>query len=182
MPCCAERAASLNPVGISLHQPWPGRRLKHRPGRRISCAQGAADDESSVLRACRVDRGQLRDVRVTDRPSDCLRLAGFAARECREIATALHLHLPAALITGLAEHGIRTLGDIRSAGGLSRIEGLTVAPEDPALQIVEAHAQLNLLPSDLAVNAMLIERGYTSLADMANVSRQTFVASLGSSL
>ena len=100
----------------------------------------------------------------------------------REIATALHLHLPAALITGLAEHGIRTLGDIRSAGGLSRIEGLTVAPEDPALQIVEAHAQLNLLPSDLAVNAMLIERGYTSLADMANVSRQTFVASLGSSL
>ena len=38
-----------------------------------------------------------------------------------------------------------------------------------------------LLPSNLAVNAMLIERGYTSLTDIADVPRDTFVASLGSS-
>lgn len=96
----------------------------------------------------------------------------------RELASAFHLELPPSLLTQLSHHNIHTLVDIRNAGGLSHLAGLSIAPEDPVVRKLEAHAQLSVLPTEPAINARLIEAGYTSLQEIAETPQAAFVAAV----
>src|SRR6266567_1848947 len=92
-----------------------------------------------------------------------------------ELATALPEALPEALLPFLANRSITTLADIRMAGGIHHLEGLPVAADHPSIQALEAHANLSVLSPDVTCNAMLIERGYTSIHKIAEVPRSLFV-------
>src|SRR5207247_11364132 len=69
-----------------------------------------------------------------------------------------------------------TLADVRSAGGLGQIPG--VSATDPVVTALEAHAALSVLPTNAAVNAHLVEAGYESVLDVAARPRVEFVESL----
>jgi Tc toxin complex TcA C-terminal TcB-binding domain/Putative peptidoglycan binding domain/Repeat of unknown function (DUF5648) len=112
-----------------------------------------------------VDRDQTLTVRIpVPAPPDLTQLA-----------ESLQLPLPARLLPFLAERGIRTLADIRRAGGIRQLENLPVAPDDLAVQTLEAHANLNLLSDDIRSNAAIITRGYTSISAIASATRPNFV-------
>jgi hypothetical protein len=89
----------------------------------------------------------------------------------------LSVTLPEALRSFLAQRNIHTLGDVRAAGGVAQIPGLPVGPNDPAVHAVDAHADLGRLSSDLRVNAALIDKGFGSVAQIADVPRSRFVLS-----
>lgn len=93
-----------------------------------------------------------------------------------ELANILDLRLPPALLPFLAKKGIHTLADIRKAGGVSRLEGLTVRTDHPAVQNLDAHARLSGLSSDLELNTSLINKGFTSMAAIAKAPRSEFIA------
>jgi peptidoglycan hydrolase-like protein with peptidoglycan-binding domain len=93
-----------------------------------------------------------------------------------ELATALHLEIPQALLTALSAQNIHTLADIRAAGGFSRLPGLSRGADDPLVQTLEAHADLSRLSPDIHLNASLIAHGYTSVATIAAAPRSAFVS------
>lgn len=95
-----------------------------------------------------------------------------------ELAESVGLELPAALFDYFSAKSIRTLVDIRNVGGLAHIEGLPVEPGHPAVLTLEAHAQLSVLPTELAINARLIEAGYTGLHQVAETPQKSFVAAV----
>ncbi|MEO7242015.1 MAG: neuraminidase-like domain-containing protein, partial [Variovorax sp.] len=99
-----------------------------------------------------------------------------------DIAAELKLNLAPAFLAGLDKHGIRTLADVRRTGGLRNVQGLAVASADPAVPLLEAHAQLALLPSTPATNAALLKAGYSSLAGIAGVTSRAFIASLSKTM
>jgi hypothetical protein len=91
------------------------------------------------------------------------------------LESVLGLGLPPAVVSTLAARGIHTIADLREAGGVSAINGLPVAQDHPAVQTLEAHAKLSVLPADIQTNAALISRGYTSLSAIARPSQADFV-------
>jgi Tc toxin complex TcA C-terminal TcB-binding domain/ABC toxin N-terminal region len=95
-----------------------------------------------------------------------------------ELATATRLQLPPPLLPALAKSGIYTLADIRTAGGIGHLEGLPVAPDHPAVQTLEAHANLSTLSPDVQLNATLVAQGYTSTLAIAETLRTDFVAAM----
>jgi hypothetical protein len=95
-----------------------------------------------------------------------------------QVAPTIGLEEDLLLFEHLARHGIQTLADIRSAGGIAHLPELPLEPEDPAVLTLEAHARLSLLPTALAVNTQLIESGFTSLDEIAEMPRNTFIATL----
>ena len=94
----------------------------------------------------------------------------------QELDTTLQLQLPPELLAHLADKGIQDLKDIREAGGISRIKGLPVSPDHPAVRALEAHASLSTLSADVHVNNKLIKQGYTSASAIASVPRTNFVS------
>jgi hypothetical protein len=92
-----------------------------------------------------------------------------------QLAEDLQLTLPQGLLTKLEANGIRTLADIRKAGGLGRLEDLPVPADHPKVRLLEAHANLSVLSSDYRANAALIERGFDGLTAIASKSRAGFI-------
>jgi hypothetical protein len=90
-----------------------------------------------------------------------------------ELATTLQIEVPGQLLAALGEQGIHTLADIRTAGGIGRIEGLQAPPA--VVETLDAHANLSIVSSDVRANAALIEKGYTSLARIARAAPADFV-------
>ena len=95
-----------------------------------------------------------------------------------DLAKTNNLDLPQSLLAYLAKLGIQTLDDIRNAGGLSKLDGLPVAIDSPAVKALEAHARLTTLSSDLQINSFLIQKGYDSPAVIAKEPRSKFVTSV----
>jgi hypothetical protein len=90
-----------------------------------------------------------------------------------QLATTLHLSMSKELVAGLAQHGIETLADIRNAAGIAQL-GEPTAADDATVKLLEAHAELSGLSSDLNANAALIVRGFISPAAISSVSREQF--------
>ncbi|MGH8613060.1 MAG: hypothetical protein ACREYF_13850 [Gammaproteobacteria bacterium] len=86
----------------------------------------------------------------------------------------LRLNLPATVGAILAERNIRTLADIRKEGGVRHLLDPSLA-NDPAVQNLEAHADLNRISPNIGANQAIIERGYTRTLDVATTARSTFV-------
>lgn len=93
-----------------------------------------------------------------------------------ELAESVGLELPEALFDYFSVKNIRTLVDIRNAGGIGHLDGLPVPTDDPAVKVLEAHADLMRLSHDLHLNRALIEKGFTSVSAIAAVPRTDFVA------
>src|SRR5262249_48771729 len=82
-----------------------------------------------------------------------------------EVVKISHLMLSDALSAQLRDSHILDLAGIRRNGGL--IDRLDIAPADQkAARILEAHANLEVLSTDVATNAKLIEAGYSSARDI----------------
>ena len=93
------------------------------------------------------------------------------------------LSVPGALSSFLSAHGITTLKQIRTQGGLRYMTGLPVAQDDPAVVALDAHADLNTISYDILVNQKLIDAGIHSLQDLNNMNRtdavKTFMSMSG---
>ena len=76
------------------------------------------------------------------------------------------------LISTLADHGIRTLADVRHAGSLSTI---TTPADEETLRLIEAHADLARLSSDFTANAAIIAAGFSSSVAIARAPQSVFV-------
>ena len=92
-----------------------------------------------------------------------------------EVTQAIELELPETLQSYLAEREIHTLEDIRSAGGVARLENLPVPIDDITVTALDAHANLTVLSSDIQTNSTLIEKGYSHIATIANTPRARFL-------
>jgi hypothetical protein len=90
--------------------------------------------------------------------------------------------MPADLVAFLDDKRIRTLSDIRRAGGIRHLAGLPVRPDDPAVRILEAHANLSILPTDVQTNVQFIARGYTSPVAIASRTPAEFITSVAGAL
>jgi hypothetical protein len=109
-----------------------------------------------------------------------------------EVVTTLELELPDALRSFFEDQNIniRTLEDIRKKSGLRHLlhmfeqenENHPVNPDDPAIQTLDAHANLSILSPDVKMNAVLIDAGFTSITDIASVPRAEFVTKLHAQL
>jgi len=83
------------------------------------------------------------------------------------------------LITALAGHGITTLADVRQAGDLSAI---TTPAQATALQLLEAHADLARLSSDVTANAKVIAAGFSGTLAIARAPQASFVTAAAPAL
>jgi hypothetical protein len=95
-----------------------------------------------------------------------------------ELARVIKLERGQEVLSALSKHSLKTLEDVRKAGGISQLEGLSVSPAHPAVKTLEAHAHLSVLSSDLHVNAKLIDKGFTSIASIASLPSELFVATM----
>mgnify|MGYP000406886663 CR=1 FL=1 len=90
-------------------------------------------------------------------------------------------NLPDEFFSKLKENGVESLKDFRSKHDDDTFKKSieNVDPKNPAikeaLKTLEAHANLNILSRDLQLNSKLINKGYTSIFDIAHLSRKTFV-------
>src|SRR5206468_8580182 len=97
----------------------------------------------------------------------------------KDIAT--NLRLNSELLRVLhKKHRIRSLADIRKAGGISGLKGMKVHAEQAKL--LEAHAVLDILTRDVKMNVKLIRKNYTSIAHIADVTPTKFIADMGEKL
>ena len=100
------------------------------------------------------------------------------SHQLSNLAASLPIELPPDLLPFLAGKNINTLADIRKAGGISRLEGLPVAADNPAVQLLEAHTDLSRISPDVQVNATMIENRYDSVTAIAKASRPDFVGTI----
>jgi hypothetical protein len=100
------------------------------------------------------------------------------SHQLSNLAPTLPLELPLELLPFLADKNINTLADIRKAGGISRLEGLPIAADHPAVQLLEAHVDLSRISPDVQVNAAMIQNRYDSVTAIAKASRPDFVGTI----
>ena len=94
----------------------------------------------------------------------------------KELDKKLKLQLPQGLLSHLADNGIHSLHDICKIGGIEKIKG--VDPDDPAVQILDAHSRLYTSSPDPQANAELIKKGYTGPSSVARACRTDIVGSV----
>lgn len=102
-----------------------------------------------------------------------------ASPTLQELATTLNQPLPQELIPFLNAHGIHTLADIRTAGGISELQGLPAAAANGVASMLDAQANLSVLSPDVQFNSALIAKGFTSPAAIATTSLKDFVSAVG---
>lgn len=85
---------------------------------------------------------------------------------------------PPELVAFLHERGLRTLADVRRAGGLSRLAGLPLPADHAVVVALQAHADLDRISDDVTLNQALIERGYPSVTAIADAPRAGFVSAM----
>ena len=78
----------------------------------------------------------------------------------------------------LDTNGIKTLADIRSSGGLSQVKGLNLNPNNPAARMLDAHASLSILGTDVPTNAALISRGFDNVYAIGRLPKNSFISSV----
>jgi hypothetical protein len=90
------------------------------------------------------------------------------------------LGIPDALLRRLEAKKIETLADLRVAGDAAALAKLLkVKPDDKNLTTLVAHANLSLLGTDIATNAIAIKEGYTRIPAIAAAPADVFAARVG---
>ena len=90
--------------------------------------------------------------------------------------------VPGEVVSALAARGIRTLADVRRAGGLTRLTDLPIPAGHPALAELDAQANLSILPTNLHTSSRLIDAGYPSVLALAAAPRAEVVESMRESI
>src|SRR6266568_589105 len=98
-----------------------------------------------------------------------------SSRSLKDLAGALGLTISAALLSHLEEHAIHTVDDLRRAGGVGSLAGVS-AHDTAAIRLITAHANLSVLTPDEQLRGALVAQGYTSLLDVTKAPRADFVA------
>lgn len=80
-----------------------------------------------------------------------------------ELVWGLRLRLPREIRNVLRVKKVATLSDVLALGGLRQLPELDGHRGSAALKLIDQHAQLSILPTDIKVNAALIEHGYASV-------------------
>jgi hypothetical protein len=119
------------------------------------------------------ERDKIRVKIEVDLPAE-----GRQPARIEDLSAVLDRPVPDALLDRLRDHGIRTLADVRAAGGLARIEGLTGAQERAA-RTLEAHARLEVVSVDAAVNARLVGSGVFSVTALARADAAALAGKTG---
>ncbi len=97
-------------------------------------------------------------------------------RSLKELASTLGLTISPKLLSHLEEHGIHTVEDVRKAGGVGDLAGVSLSADDTAaIRLITAHANLSVLTSDERLRGALVAKGYASLLDVTKASRADFV-------
>jgi hypothetical protein len=92
-----------------------------------------------------------------------------------ELSEELKLKIPDKLTRFLKKNKITTLADLRRTGGLSRMEGLPIDPDDPILVSLETHASMSAVSNNITANAVMVNKGYSSVHAIAQAPRSAFV-------
>lgn len=109
--------------------------------------------------------GTVKKQKLTEAPNPTL----------RELVSTVRIDKGQEIVSALSKHGIHTLADIRKAGGLSHLKDTAIPADHPSAKILEAHAHLSVLMSDIQTNAKLIEKGYKGIFDIADTPKRTFI-------
>jgi len=133
------------------------------------------DPNGQTLADCAVSiaAGQDQAFKV---PISLLASTGSDAVTIADAMAGTAVGLPAVLDAFLGTRGLRTLGDIRRAGGLSRLADLPLAADHAAIVALEAHVDLNRVSAAPALNSKLIAEGYSSVVAIADAPRSVFVS------
>lgn len=99
-----------------------------------------------------------------------------------ELAQALEFNIPDELKGFLTDKGIRTLADIRRAGGIARFEDLPVEVDHESVRTLEAHANLSVLSDDAAERHTLIKQGFGNISAITRTTRAEFVNTVNGDL
>ncbi|MBF2009495.1 MAG: WD40 repeat domain-containing protein, partial [Chlorogloeopsis fritschii C42_A2020_084] len=82
------------------------------------------------------------------------------------------------LIAFLQDQNITTLEALRNAGGIRQLENLPSDVDEAQIELVETHTELYPLTNNVENSAALIDRGYSSLTQIARTSQSDFVNDL----
>jgi hypothetical protein len=130
------------------------------------------DGASGPLVETDTDLDGRDDSLVLEVPAD--RIPDLPDHAIAEIANRAGLEIPPALASFLHERGLRSVADIRRAGGLRRLDGVPDA-DAAAVAALDAHASLSVLSADIVETDALVGRGFDSIAAVARVPRARFV-------
>ena len=92
-----------------------------------------------------------------------------------EIASKARLNLPTKLTQELQKRNIRTLAELRQAGGLGKLEEIKDSNDDPAVKRLAGHVNLSTLSSSIEEDADLMDKGFSDLTTIAKTPRRKFV-------
>ena len=98
-----------------------------------------------------------------------------------QLAEAVDLDPAHPIFAALERRNIRTLDDLRAAGGVALMPESEISPDDPALAKLEAHARLMTLQPNTAANERLIAAGYSSIGAVARAASDEIRRALGDS-
>ena len=93
----------------------------------------------------------------------------------------LHTRLTRRFVAQLGAQGLKTVGDVALAGGLPNAAAGN-ARDTAAVGILSAHAALSAFSADTTVNALLIERGFTSASIIAATPAAAFAAAVAAGI
>lgn len=114
---------------------------------------------------------RLLNLSSSERSPDLPAVARFAAAP--EPATS------SSLISFLQSQNITTLEALRNAGGIRQLENLPNDVDEAQIELIETHTELYPLTDNVETSAALIDRGYSSLTQIARTSQADFVNDLG---
>jgi hypothetical protein len=123
-----------------------------------------------------IHRADLRITLPQDQPLE-VRVAVPVAEERPGIQLAnLAPRLGPGFVAALAQRGLHSLADVRLAGGVDRIDGLSLPADDPAARLLDAHVKLSPLSGDAAFHAKLVDAGLGDPRAIAALPRAEFVS------
>jgi Tc toxin complex TcA C-terminal TcB-binding domain len=97
-------------------------------------------------------------------------------------AKAARVKITPVLAAWLRKRRLKTLEDVRRAGGIARARNLPVKPGSAVVTMLDGLAALGTLPGDLEAKAKLVRRGYADIVTIARTPEPTFLAALGDDL
>lgn len=114
---------------------------------------------------------------VPAEPGDAPIEVGFSVPHAETALDRDDLGLPSELVSQLAALDIRSLSDVRRAGGAQKLDGLQDA-DDAVLWRLGALADLDRLSPDLGVTTALLDGGFASVLEVARSSPEEFTRRL----
>jgi hypothetical protein len=116
---------------------------------------------------------------VLDRTVGSLRQLRARRTPLVDLARVVQLDAAHPVFPALERRNIRTLEDLRAAGGVALLRDPEIPADDPGVRKLEAHARLLTLEPDAQVNERLISAGNSSIGAVARATPDELRRALG---